>query len=76
MITTVRARIFTELEFRTGNERRGSRRDYNRDGGVERVWLAVASTALERKRRGTESEPWTSALYAAWSVSVGYSAYS
>jgi hypothetical protein len=48
MITTVlvRARIATALEFRIGNERRGSRRDYNRDGGVERVRLAVASTAL------------------------------
>jgi hypothetical protein len=50
MITTVRPRIITELEFRIGNERRGSRRDYNRDGGVERIWLAVASTALNERR--------------------------
>ena len=70
MITTMRARIVTELEYWIGNERRGSRRDYNRDGGVERVWLAVASTALNERGGGTESEPWTSSvLYAAWSVS-------
>jgi hypothetical protein len=77
MITTVlvRARIVTALEFRIGNERRESRRDYNRDGGVERVRLAVASTALN-ERGGAESETWTSVLYAAWSVSAGYSAYS
>jgi hypothetical protein len=31
IITTVRARIVTELKFRIGNERRESRRDYNRD---------------------------------------------
>jgi hypothetical protein len=52
MITTVRARIVTELRFRIGNERRGSRRDYNRDGGVERVRLAVASTALQGRGGG------------------------
>jgi hypothetical protein len=79
MITTVRARIVTELEFWIDNERCGSRRDYNRDGGVERVWLAVASTALNERGEGgteTESEPWTSVLYAAWSLSAGYLAYS
>ena len=52
MITTVRARIVTKLEFRIGNERRGSRRDYNRDDGVERVRLAVASTTLNERERG------------------------
>jgi hypothetical protein len=53
MITTTRARIiteFSELGFLIdSNECRESRRDYNRDGGVERLWLAVASTALKRK---------------------------
>ena len=52
MITIVRARIVTELVFRSGNERRGSRRDYNRDGGVESIWLAVASTAVNERGGG------------------------
>jgi hypothetical protein len=52
MITTVRPRIVTELEFRIGNGRRGSRRDYNRDGGVGSVWLAVACTALNERGGG------------------------
>lgn len=61
MRTTVRARIVTGLEFRIGNERRESRRDCNRDGGLGSVWLAVASTALnERRRGGTSSEAWIS----------------
>jgi hypothetical protein len=51
MITTVRARIVSELEFRIGNECRGSRRDYNRDG-VGNVWFAVASTELNERGEG------------------------
>jgi len=52
MITTVRARIVTELEFQIGNECRGSRRDYNREGGVGSVWLAVACPALNERGGG------------------------
>lgn len=50
MITTVPARIVTELEYWVDNERCASRRDYDRDG-VSSVWL-VASTALNERERG------------------------
>ena len=75
MRTTVRARIVTGLEFRIGNERRESRRDCNRDGGLGSVWLAVASTALNERRGLHRNRGHQFVLYNAWSVSAGYLAY-